>query len=90
MTYGNSRGKNPGSRKPRPGVKRNGVGASSSTRGGKFSGKTSGGGKPKAGTSGSPRAARSHGAGASKRDSGRRIAPIVPVKLSHMSAVNTG
>jgi len=40
MTYGNSRGKNPGSRKPRPGVKRNGVGASSSTRGGKFSGKT--------------------------------------------------
>ena len=36
MTYGNSRGKNPGSRKPRPGAKRNGVGASSSTRVGKF------------------------------------------------------
>ena len=52
MAYGNSHGKDPGSRKPRPGAKRNGVGASSSTRGGKFSGKTSGGGKPKAGTSG--------------------------------------
>ena len=77
MTYGNSRGKNPGSRKPRPGAKRNGVGASSSTRGGKFSGKTSGGGKPKAGTSGSPRAARSHGAGASKRD---RRAPHRPYR----------
>lgn len=77
MAYGNSRGKNPGSRKPRPGAKRNGVGASSSTRGGKFSGKTSGGGKPKAGTSGSPRAARSHGAGASKRD---RRAPHRPYR----------
>ena len=45
--------------------------------GGKFSGKTSGGGKPKAGTSGSPRAARSQGAGASKRD---RRAPHRPYR----------
>ena len=77
MAYGNSRGKNPGLRKPRPGAKRNGVGASSSTRGGKFSGKNSGGGKPKSGTSGSPRAARSHGARASKRD---RRAPHRPYR----------
>ena len=88
MTYGNSRGKNPGSRKPRPGAKRNGVGASSSTVNLVAKLQAAQSLNPVHQGLHAPRVATARvlpsGIG------GHRIAPIVPAKLSRMSAANTG
>ena len=90
MAYGNSRGKNPGSRKPRPGAKRMAWALAPQPEAVNLAAKLQAAESLKPVHQGlhAPRVATVRvlpsGIG------GRRIAPIVPAKLSHMSAANTG